>query len=164
LINPDGDYEIWSGVLWPGEVVEFDRTYTPSEDNCGGLVNIATAVGHPKHPDGYYVKNATDQSSWTVEVICNNNNNIFSETSRESTILPTPEVVSFLEVENIIENPSMADTVPVESTEESAGDEAKHGGDSGSEEDYGGNGDLIEVVATRDDSDQTDTNSGTDEV
>jgi Ca2+-binding RTX toxin-like protein len=29
LINPHGDHEIWSGVLQPGQVVEFDRSYTP---------------------------------------------------------------------------------------------------------------------------------------
>lgn len=70
LISLYGYHEIWNGVVWPGEVYEFDRTYTPSRDDCGELVNTATAVGHPKHPDGYYVDNVTDQASWTVIVEC----------------------------------------------------------------------------------------------
>jgi hypothetical protein len=105
LIEPDGNHEIWSGVVWPGEVYEFDRTYTPGTsgsgyksdrtyisvtdsddegnswemqvkcpppppDECGDLTNIATAVGHPKHPDGYYVADVTDEASWTVWVEC----------------------------------------------------------------------------------------------
>jgi hypothetical protein len=70
LINKYGNHEIWSGVVWPGEVVEFDKTYTTKEEDCGELVNTATAIGHPKHPDGYYLPNATDEASWTVLVVC----------------------------------------------------------------------------------------------
>ncbi|MGA9350609.1 MAG: SdrD B-like domain-containing protein, partial [Anaerolineae bacterium] len=104
LINPYGNHEIWSGVVWPGEVYEFDKTYTtgtggngykfdrtyisvtdsddagnswtvqvkcpPPQDECGDLINIATAVGHPLHPDGYYVADVTDEASWTVHVEC----------------------------------------------------------------------------------------------
>jgi len=70
LINPCGNHEIWSAVVWPGEVYEFDRTYTPTEDDCGELVNTATAIGHPKHPDGYYLTDVSDVDSWMVEVVC----------------------------------------------------------------------------------------------
>ena len=70
LIEPDGDHEIWSGVVYPGEVYEFDRTYTTSEDDCGDLVNTATAVGHPLDPYGCYLDDVTDEDSWTTQVLC----------------------------------------------------------------------------------------------
>jgi len=70
LINPDGNHEIWAGDLEPGEVVEFDRTYTPTKDDCGELNNTATAMGRPKHPDGYYLDNVYAESSLTVTVNC----------------------------------------------------------------------------------------------
>ncbi len=70
LIEPDGDHEIWSGVVYPGEVYEFDRTYTPDEDDCGSLTNTANAVGHPQYPDGSYLDDVTDEDSWTTEVQC----------------------------------------------------------------------------------------------
>jgi len=48
----------------------FDRAYTPGEDDCGELVNTATVVGQPMHPDGYFLPDVTDEDSWTIEVIC----------------------------------------------------------------------------------------------
>jgi len=76
LINPCGDHEIWSGVLQPGQSVSFDRTYTVKESDldcgcCGGqctLTNTATAVGHPRKPDGTYLPDVTDVASWTVNI------------------------------------------------------------------------------------------------
>ena len=59
-----GGNAIWSGVLQPGQVEEFDRTYT-LPDECEDLTNTAWAFGYPP---GY--KEVTDESSWTVEVIC----------------------------------------------------------------------------------------------
>ncbi len=70
LINPNGDHEIWDGTVWPGEVYEFDRTYTTSVDQCGSLTNTATAVGHPRKGDDTYVDDVTDQASWTTQVNC----------------------------------------------------------------------------------------------
>jgi len=70
LILKSGDHKIWNGVVWPGEVYEFDRTYTTIQGDCGNLVNTATAIGHPQHPDGYYLPNVTDEASWTVLVNC----------------------------------------------------------------------------------------------
>ena len=66
LINPDGDHEIWNDVVYPGEVKEFDEAYTADESECPSIVNDATAVGHPQHPDGSYLANVTDEDSWTV--------------------------------------------------------------------------------------------------
>jgi len=56
---------IWYGHLNPGDIVEFDRTYTIPQDYCGDLINTATAKG-------YYTNSefVTDPSSWTVAVIC----------------------------------------------------------------------------------------------
>ncbi|NOX62558.1 MAG: hypothetical protein GXP42_11540, partial [Chloroflexi bacterium] len=71
LINPSGDNEIWNEVVWPGEVYTFTRTYTPDANQCGDVTNTATAVGHPKHPDGYYLDNISVESSWTVNINCN---------------------------------------------------------------------------------------------
>ncbi len=71
LIEPSGNHEIWSDVVYPGEVYEFDRTYTPDEDDCGSLTNNANAVGHPQYPDGSYVEDVTDEDSWTLTVVCN---------------------------------------------------------------------------------------------
>jgi len=73
LIDPSGR-PIWKGVLQPGQVVEFDRTYTTTfaapDIDCGDLVNTATAVGHPTDPSGVRLPNVTDEDSWTVEVVC----------------------------------------------------------------------------------------------
>jgi hypothetical protein len=60
-----GDGPIWDGDLDPGEVAEFDKTYTLSDDDCGGFTNEAWAVGHPP---GY--PEVQDEDSWTVEVVC----------------------------------------------------------------------------------------------
>ncbi|NOZ71055.1 MAG: hypothetical protein GXP38_03950 [Chloroflexi bacterium] len=70
LIEPSGDHEIWNDVVWPGEVYEFDRTYTPSQGQCGELINTAEAVGHPLYPDNTYLPNVTDSDSWTVTINC----------------------------------------------------------------------------------------------
>ena len=70
LIEPEGNHEIWSGVVYPGEVKEFDRTYTPEQDDCGDLTNIANAVGYPRYPDGSYLDEVTDEDSWTTQVQC----------------------------------------------------------------------------------------------
>ena len=70
MINPCGNHQIWQGVLQPGEVAEFDRTYSTSCSDLGELVNTATGVGHPIHPDGYSLADVTDVSSWTVTVGC----------------------------------------------------------------------------------------------
>ena len=70
LINPNGNHEIWSGVMQPGDVVDFDKTYTTTQNDCGNLVNHASAVGHPKMPDGSYKPNVNDEDNWTVNVTC----------------------------------------------------------------------------------------------
>ncbi|MBL7189513.1 MAG: hypothetical protein ISS70_24560, partial [Phycisphaerae bacterium] len=69
MLNPKGNHKIWSGVLQPGQAVEFDRAYTTTADDAGELVNTAWAVGHPLCPDGKYVKKVSDNADWTVTVI-----------------------------------------------------------------------------------------------
>ncbi len=70
LINPCGDHKIWSGILQPGQVIEFDRAYstTMNDGIRGEVINTATAVGHPLRPDGVYLANVTDVDRWVVEV------------------------------------------------------------------------------------------------
>jgi len=70
LINPHGNHEIWESTVWPGEVYEFDKTYTTNPNQCGTLTNNATAVGHPRKANGNYVDDVTDHSSWTTQVLC----------------------------------------------------------------------------------------------
>ncbi|NOZ49374.1 MAG: hypothetical protein GXP37_04900, partial [Chloroflexi bacterium] len=70
MLEPSGDHKIWNHVVWPGEVYTFDRTYTPTEFQCGSLDNTATAIGHPLYPDGSALPNVTDEDSWTVTVDC----------------------------------------------------------------------------------------------
>ncbi len=70
MLNPNGNHEIWSGVLQPGQTANFDKTYTTTSNDCGNLVNNASAVGHPKMPDGSYKPNVTDEASHTVNVVC----------------------------------------------------------------------------------------------
>jgi len=60
-----GDGPIWDGDLEPGEVAEFDKNYTLSDDDCGDFTNEAWAIGHPP---GY--SEVQDEDSWTVEVVC----------------------------------------------------------------------------------------------
>ncbi len=69
LINPGRDHLIWCGVLEPGQVVEFDRTYTPDSGDVGYLINTAIAIGHPVSPDGRALPEVEDESSWTIEVL-----------------------------------------------------------------------------------------------
>jgi VCBS repeat-containing protein len=70
LINPCGDHQIWSGILQPGQVIEFDRAYstTMNDGIRGEVINTATAVGHPLRPDGVYLPNVTDVDRWVVEI------------------------------------------------------------------------------------------------
>ena len=68
LINPCGNHEIWSGVLQPGQSVSFDRTYTIKASDPDPLTNTATAVGHPRTPEGTYLPDVTDTASWTVDI------------------------------------------------------------------------------------------------
>lgn len=65
-----GSDHIWSGVLYPGDVAEFDKEYTLPDDKCGDFINPAWAIGHPLHPDGYYLPDVRDDDSWTVDIIC----------------------------------------------------------------------------------------------
>ena len=70
LINPEGDHKIWDGIVSPGQIVEFDNTYTVKETDCGQLLNQATVIGHPQKPDGSYLSDVANMSSWTVDVQC----------------------------------------------------------------------------------------------
>jgi len=72
LINPAGDHEIESAVVWPGQAYQFQRTYTLNDQDTNSieyLTNTATLVGHPKYPDGSYLPNETDADSWTVHLL-----------------------------------------------------------------------------------------------
>jgi len=63
LINPSGDHKIWSGVLQPGQVEEFDRTYTIKTNDPDPLVNEAWAIGHPPgHAD------VRSDDSWSIDI------------------------------------------------------------------------------------------------
>ncbi len=68
LLDPSGN-PIWDGILQPGQVVTFTRSYVPTIDDCGLLTNTATAIGHPQAPYGY-LPDVTDMSQWTVQVLC----------------------------------------------------------------------------------------------
>ncbi len=70
MLNPNGNHEIWSGVLNPGASASFDKQYTTTTNDCGNLTNHATAIGHPQMPSGYSSQNVTDESDWTVNVTC----------------------------------------------------------------------------------------------
>ena len=72
MINPYGDHEIWNGVVWPGQVVEFDKTYTTTEDDCGELENCAWAIGHTVPPYKYTPNLPWDRDDdcWKLKVLC----------------------------------------------------------------------------------------------
>ena len=70
LINPSGNHQIWNHVVQPGEVFEFDKTYTATDNDCGQLVNNANAVGHPVRPDSHSLPIIELSSSWTTTVVC----------------------------------------------------------------------------------------------
>jgi uncharacterized repeat protein (TIGR01451 family) len=60
--------KIWDGVLQPGQTVIFTKSYTVQPGDPDPLVNTATAVGHPRLPDGSYLPNVTATASWTVDL------------------------------------------------------------------------------------------------
>jgi len=67
LLEPSGNHEIWNGVVYAGEVKEFDKPYTPSENECPSLLNEATGEGHPVDPrDGGYLPYVSEDDDWTV--------------------------------------------------------------------------------------------------
>jgi choice-of-anchor A domain-containing protein/uncharacterized repeat protein (TIGR01451 family) len=76
LINPDGDHSIRHSTVQPGADWNFTASYTATENDCGDLVNNASAIGHPQMPDGTYLENIEAQDNWTVNVICNTNSTL----------------------------------------------------------------------------------------
>lgn len=60
--------QIWSGSLQPGQAVTFTKSYTVQPGDPDPLVNTATAVGHPRLPDGSYLPDVTATASWTVDL------------------------------------------------------------------------------------------------
>jgi len=88
LIEPSGNHEIWWSVVWPGEVYQFDRTYTSTENDCGTLTNTATAVGHPQDPDGSSLPDVSDQASWSTGVQCATP----TPTPTPTPTLPSPDI------------------------------------------------------------------------
>jgi hypothetical protein len=70
MLNPCGNHKIWSGVVHPGESYTFTKTYKTDQDDCGELVNVATALGHPVRPDGLNLDKVRDKASHTVTVVC----------------------------------------------------------------------------------------------
>ena len=69
MLQPCGDHQIWWDVVWPGETKTFTRTYQTTDADCGELINVATAIGHPIGPDGA-LPNVSDTDSHTVNVLC----------------------------------------------------------------------------------------------
>jgi choice-of-anchor A domain-containing protein/uncharacterized repeat protein (TIGR01451 family)/TQXA domain-containing protein len=67
LINPNGDHKIKNiSPVHPGEVKSFTKTYTVTDEDCGMLVNVVKAVGHPV--DGS--ASVEDEDDATVEIDC----------------------------------------------------------------------------------------------
>lgn len=67
--NLFGESPIWQqNPFGPGEVADFDMTYTLPGDFCGEFTNRACAIGH--NPDGLPSVWVQDIDSWTVDVIC----------------------------------------------------------------------------------------------
>jgi len=54
---------IWDGDMYPGDVVEFEKTYTVQASDFPTLTNTARAVGHPPSMDAVY-----DEDTWEVSV------------------------------------------------------------------------------------------------
>jgi choice-of-anchor A domain-containing protein/uncharacterized repeat protein (TIGR01451 family)/TQXA domain-containing protein len=77
LLKPDGDHIIANKTVNPGEVWEFDKTYTPAANDCGSLVNTAQAIGHPVLPNGAALSETpVMSSSWTTVVDCSNSSSL----------------------------------------------------------------------------------------
>ncbi len=59
-------------VLNPGESETFEQTYTVTEEFCqqGSFENCVDAAGHPLDVYGKGYPNVTDNSCWTVNLIC----------------------------------------------------------------------------------------------
>lgn len=69
LINPNGNHQIWNGVVNPGETKTITKTYTTTSDDCGELINNATAEGHPVL-NNTNLPNITASDSWSTTVVC----------------------------------------------------------------------------------------------
>lgn len=63
-----GSQSLWEGQLLAGESVMFTKDYVVREEDCGELVNTATAYGSRVTDKSSYV--AVDDDSWTVSVNC----------------------------------------------------------------------------------------------
>ena len=70
LINPVGNHKIWYSVVHPGETYNFTKQYTATEDDCGELVNIAKAIGHPANVDWSRAQDIIKYDDHTVFVDC----------------------------------------------------------------------------------------------
>ncbi|PKL84408.1 MAG: hypothetical protein CVV24_00285 [Ignavibacteriae bacterium HGW-Ignavibacteriae-3] len=78
MLNPTGNNLIEHiNILNPRTSTTFTKTYVTSDKDCGQLVNRARAVGHPV--DGSV--SVTDESTWTVNIICQDKSDIKVEKS-----------------------------------------------------------------------------------
>lgn len=70
LLNPVGNHQIWYKTVNPGETYTFTKTYTAKEEDCGALINIAKAIGHPANVSWSNAQEIIVYSSWTTFVDC----------------------------------------------------------------------------------------------
>lgn len=84
MINPAGNHKINNiSPVNPGQIVSFTREYTTTSNDCGTLVNTATAIGHPVNGTDA----VEDESSVSVDVICGNQNqDEYADLSIEKTV------------------------------------------------------------------------------
>lgn len=75
----------------PGTPVTFTMDYVTTTDDCGSLKNVVKAEGHPEDGSAY----VTDESSWTVTVICDEKADLKIEKTVDNTTPKNNDIITY---------------------------------------------------------------------
>lgn len=92
MLNKTGNHLIKHiDIVEPGKSSSFEISYVSSSNDCGSLLNTVRAEGHPEDGSAY----VTDESSWTVTVICDEKADLKIEKSVDNSSPKNNDVVTY---------------------------------------------------------------------